>query len=226
MFVFAAGTNADVLPTAQAAPPGMAEHAEAEHTGAAPTGTDGQTALPPPAATSPGPATAAGVVPHTLERAEPASIVIPALDVDADVMELGLHADGTMQVPPHAPRPESQAGWFRHSPTPGELGPSVIVGHVDSDEHGASVFCGLGSLTGGDRVEVQRTDGSTAVFEVEHVAQYGKHEFPTEDVYGNIDHAGMRLITCGGVFDRASSSYEDNIVVYARFVSSHTTPDQ
>jgi hypothetical protein len=219
--VLVAGTNPDVLHADQAAPRVTAEHTGTEHTRSGP-----QSAAPSPAPPSPEPAAATRVAPHALERSEPTSIVIPALDVDAEVMELGLQDDGTMEVPPHAPRPESRAGWFRHSPTPGELGPSVIVGHVDSDRHGPSVFYGLGSLTAGDRVEVQRADGRTAVFEVEHVDQYGKDEFPTEDVYGNLDHAGLRLITCGGVFDTASVAYEDNIVVYARFVTSHATPDQ
>lgn len=225
----AAGSNADVLFTNQVAPPATAEPTETEHSEVQPTGTeqtetDLQTATPP-TAPPPQPATTTKAALHAIERSEPTAIVIPALDVNAEVMELGLHDDGTMEVPPHAPRPESQAGWFRHSPTPGELGPSVIVGHVDSDRHGPSVFFGLDSLTGGDRVEVRRADGTTAVFEVEHVAQYGKDEFPTEDVYGNLDHAGLRLITCGGVFDAASAAYEDNIVVYAQFVESHATPE-
>jgi hypothetical protein len=224
------GTDVGVVLADEARPPATVERTATERTGSEPTGTehtgtDPRSVAPPAAPPSPEPATATRVAPHALERSEPASIVIPALDVDAEVMELGLRDDGTMEVPPHAPRPESRAGWFRHSPTPGELGPSVIVGHVDSDRHGASVFYGLDRLADGDRVEVRRADGHTAVFEVEHVAQYGKDEFPTEDVYGNIDHAGLRLITCGGVFDPASVAYEDNIVVYARFVASDTAPD-
>jgi hypothetical protein len=220
--LFTSGTEAGVVLADETRPPATVERTEAD-----PGSSASHPPLAPPRSVAvPEPATATGTVLPTLERSEPTSIVIPALDVDAEVMELGLYDDGTMEVPPHAPRPESRAGWFRHSPTPGELGPSVIVGHVDSDRHGASVFYGLGSLAAGERVEVQRADGRTAVFEVEHVAQYGKDEFPTEDVYGNLDHAGLRLITCGGVFDTASVAYEDNIVVYARFVTSHATPDQ
>lgn len=209
--VLSAGTNTDRQFADEPSPPAAAER----------TGTDPGNTAPPVE-----PATATRVATHGLERSTPTSIVIPALDVDAEVMKLGLLDDGTMEVPPHAPRAESRAGWYRHSPTPGELGPSVIVGHVDSEKDGPSVFHGLDSLAAGDRVEVQRADGRTTVFEVERVARYDKDEFPTEDVYGNLDHAGLRLITCGGAFDTASLSYEDNIVVYARFVASHATPVQ
>lgn len=177
-------------------------------------------AEPPSAPEDPAPEAQAPV----LESAQPLSISIPALGVDATVMDLGLNEDGTMQVPPHAPRAESQAGWYRHSPTPGALGPSVIVGHVDSDRHGPSVFYGLDTLTEGDTVEVVRDDGVTAVFAVEHVAQYFKEEFPNQEVYGNLDHAGLRLITCGGNFDTDTLAYDDNIVVYANLVTSYSHP--
>lgn len=188
-----------------------------------------ETRAAPPAATrtpAPGDPPSGPENPSTkgpiLESAQPVSISIPALGVDATVMELGLNEDRTMQVPPHAPRAESQAGWYRHSPTPGALGPSVIVGHLDSDRHGPSVFYGLDTLTEGDTVEVARDDGVTAVFVVEHVAQYFKKEFPTEDVYGNLDHAGLRLITCGGNFDTDTLAYDDNIVIYANLVTSYS----
>ncbi|HUF83075.1 MAG TPA: sortase [Acidimicrobiia bacterium] len=105
------------------------------------------------------------------------------------------HGAGPARGPHHggpAPRPraESQAGWHRHSPAPGALGPSVIVGHVDSDRHGPSVFYGLDALTEGDTVEVVRDDGVTAVFAVEHVVQYFKKELPNQEVYGNLDPPG------------------------------------
>lgn len=161
----------------------------------------------------------AGVV--LLPTAQPTSISIPKIGVDADVMRRGLRDDGTMEVPPHAPRPESRAGWYQHSPTPGALGPSIIIGHVDSERDGPSVFFELRRLTKGDTIEVKRADGVTAVFTVEHTAQYSKDRFPADEVYGNLDHAGLRLITCGGVFDRDALAYEDNIVVYARLTSSY-----
>ena len=98
---------------------------------------------------------------------------------------------------------------------------STIIGHVDSAAYGPGVFFRLGALRQRDKISVTRADGVVAVFEVERVVEYPKAEFPTEAVYGNLDHAGLRLITCGGVFDPSIRSYESNIVVYASLVSSH-----
>ncbi len=156
-----------------------------------------------------------------LEPSEPVSISIPGIGVDNAIMELGLEDDGTMEVPPHAPFSESQAGWYRHSPTPGQFGPSVVVGHVDSEQDGPSVFFELDTLAPGDQISIPRADGVTAVFAVDRTEQYQKDAFPTLEVFGDIDHAGLRLITCGGVFDNDEREYEDNIVVYAHLVSTH-----
>lgn len=130
-------------------------------------------------------------------------------------MDLGLQPDGSMEVPPGA----HPAGWYTGAPTPGELGPAIIAGHVNWNGD-PGVFFELHEMKPGDEVTVRQHDGSTALFRVDDVSQYPKNEFPTEAVYGNIDHAGLRLITCGGVFDRSADSYVDNIVVYARLVGS------
>ncbi|MEO3936907.1 sortase [Dermatophilaceae bacterium Soc4.6] len=108
----------------------------------------------------------------------------------------------------------------RAPPTPGEVGPSVIVGHVDSAAAGPSVFYHLSELRPGDRVEVTRVDHTVAVFAVDSVETYAKAQFPTLQVYGNIDHAGLRLITCGGPYIADKGHYQDNIVAYAHLVSS------
>ncbi|KQU06637.1 hypothetical protein ASG56_03040 [Rhodococcus sp. Leaf7] len=145
----------------------------------------------------------------------PTRIDVPAIDVSSDLMGLGLQADGTMEVPPGG----FPAGWFTGSPVPGELGPAVVAGHVDWD--GApGVFSRLGDLEDDDVVTVTRSDGSASTFRVTDVEQYPKSEFPTDAVYGDIDRPGIRLITCGGEFDSAASSYDDNIVVYADLVST------
>lgn len=159
---------------------------------------------PPPAtpATSP------------MAAAEPVRIAIPTLDVRAPVMDLGLQADGSLEVPPGADR----AGWYTDSPTPGELGPAIVAAHVNwNGEDGP--FADAAEMKFGDRVRVARADGTTAVFAVTHVEQYSKDNFPTKQVYGNINHAGLRLITCGGEFMESVDSYADNIVVYARLVN-------
>ncbi len=142
--------------------------------------------------------------------ATPVRLQVPAIGVDSDLMELGLLADGTLQVPPTG----FPAGWYTGAPTPGELGPAIIAGHVDwGGEPG--VFFDLGKLTPGDDIAVARDDGSTAQFRVDRVERFPKDAFPTALVYGDLDHAGLRLITCGGDFDRQAGSYKDNIVVFA-----------
>lgn len=154
-----------------------------------------------------------------LAASPPVSIAIPAISVSAPVSDLGLMPDGSIQVPPL--EETNETGWYTGSPAPGVQGPSVILGHVDSARSGPSVFYSLGSLKPGDEVSVSRKDGTVAVFRVDGVRSYGKNQFPTEVVYGNLDHAGLRLITCGGTFDPKAGHYESNIVAFASLVSSH-----
>lgn len=153
-----------------------------------------------------------------LPRSTPVRISIPAIGVTSTVQQLGLAADGTVQVPPLGR--DSHTGWYKYSPTPGQLGPSIVLGHIDSAKYGPGVFYRLGDLRQHDRVAVTRADRTVAVFEIERVVEYPKKHFPTLQVYGNLDHAGLRLITCGGKFDPSVKSYEDNIVAYASLVSS------
>jgi sortase (surface protein transpeptidase) len=130
------------------------------------------------------------------------------------LLQLGQAADGTLAVPPPGPHYD-QAGWYRYSPTPGALGPAVIVGHIDSARSGPSVFFRLGELRPHDTIEVARADGSVAVFGVDDVRRFRKTDFPTGLVYGNTDHAALRLITCGGPFDDGTGHYLDNVIVTA-----------
>lgn len=127
-------------------------------------------------------------------------------------MDLGLQADGSLEVPPNA----FPAGWYTRAPTPGELGPAIILGHVHWN--GPGVFYDLHKVKPGDLVIVTRADGSKPAFRITRVAAFRKVQFPTKVVYGNIDHAGLRLITCGG-FDSRSGHYEDNIVVFADLIA-------
>ncbi len=154
-----------------------------------------------------------------LPAAQPTRLSIPAIGVDSDVHGLGLNPDRTVQVPPLGP--ESWAGWYRYSPAPGQLGPSILLGHIDSARYGPGVFYKLGALRPRDTVSISRADHTVAVFQVERVVRYPKAHFPTAEVYGNTDHAALRLITCGGRFDPSVNSYEDNIVAYASLISSH-----
>lgn len=155
-----------------------------------------------------------------LQASAPVSLSIPALGVTSPMLTLGLNPDGTVQVP-SLDDPDSKAGWYKGSPTPGSIGPAIVLGHIDSKKYGPGVFYKIGSLDPGQEVDVTRKDGTVAVFTVDGVRTYAKDQFPTKDVYGNIDHAGLRLITCGGTFDPNKGSYENNIVVYASLKSSH-----
>ena len=179
----------------------------------APTAADRSVASDPGAATS---------APHqaaVLSRSVPVRVQIPAVGVDSGVdsglLDLGLQADGSLEVPPDG----ASAGWYTDAPTPGELGPAIIAAHVDwQGEPG--VFYDLRNVKPGNEVEVTREDGAIAVFRVSRVEQFPKGAFPTDVVYGDIDHAGLRLITCGGSFDRQARSYEDNIVVFAELLAT------
>lgn len=149
----------------------------------------------------------------------PARLEIPSIGISSNLLQLGIGADHSVEVPPLGR--DSRAGWFRYSPTPGQLGPSLILGHVDSVKYGPGVFFRLGALRLGSSVTVVRSDHTVAVFRVDRVVSYPKDHFPVLEVYGNTDHAGLRLITCGGRFDFGTHSYVDNIVAFASLVSSH-----
>jgi len=155
--------------------------------------------------------------PVLLPPSEPVAIDIPEIGVHSEMQQVGLTAEGTVEVP--APGPlYDQAAWYKYSSTPGAIGPAIIVGHIDSATDGPSVFYDLGGLRPGDEVLVTRRDGTVAIFTVETVRRYPKDDFPTELVYGDTDYAALRLITCGGTFDRADRSYVDNIIVFATLV--------
>jgi hypothetical protein len=148
-----------------------------------------------------------------LPASAPTSLRIPAINVATELVDLGLEADGSMEVP----RSAQLAGWYRFGPTPGELGPAVITGHVDwKDQIG--VLHDLDKLKEGDEVTVERNDGKTAVFRVVRVAEYPKEQFPTREVYGNLTYAALRIITCGGSFDPDASAYTHNVIVFATMI--------
>lgn len=151
----------------------------------------------------------------TLSRSEPVRLRISKIGVDAPILQLDLKSDGTLATPNSA----TAVGWYKKSPTPGETGPSVIVGHVDYINIGAAVFWHLRELQTGDIVEIDRADGTTAKFKVDSVKQFAQNNFPTAEVYGNINYAGVRLITCGGTFNKQTGHYSDNTVVFGSLIT-------
>lgn len=129
---------------------------------------------------------------------------------------LGLGPDGSLDAPPTGNR--NLAGWFEGGTPPGTKGTAVVAGHVD-DAEGPSVFYSLGSLKKGAEVEIDRSDGRTAVFAVEAVEVYENDAFPDDRVYGATPGASLRLITCGGGFTR-ETGYLGNVVVYAHLTGA------
>jgi len=148
--------------------------------------------------------------PSTLTAPLPVALQIPAIGVRTRLIRLGLTRQGTLQVPGST----SVAGWYTGSPRPGEIGSSIIAGHIDS-YLGPGVFYRLRELHPGNQIYVRQADGRFAVFRVTAVRQYPKARFPTAAVYGPVPDAELRLITCGGTYDYATHNYLSNIIVYS-----------
>src|SRR5579859_1497964 len=156
------------------------------------------TIVAPPQSAQPGPVS------------RPVALTIPLIGVQTNLIYLGLTSVGSLQVPSTA----YVAGWYTGSPRPGAIGSAIIVGHVDS-YRGTGIFFRLRTLRRGDKIYVRRADGTLVEFRVTSVQTYLKNHFPTEDVFGPVPDAELRLITCGGAFDFATKHYVSNIVVYA-----------
>ncbi|MER7269403.1 class F sortase [Micromonospora carbonacea] len=154
-----------------------------------------------------------------LAASRPVGITSAPIGLDAPVHDVGIAADGSIGVP-DADRAQ-EAGWYDQGPTPGQYGPAVIVGHVDT-RTGPAVFHELKELRSGDRVEVRRADRSVAIFEVDEVRRYAKTRLPVDEVYGDFSRPGLRLITCGGAWVGGETGYADNVVVYASLVKART----
>jgi hypothetical protein len=151
----------------------------------------------------------------TLTASPPVTIDIPSIGVRArNMVDLRLASDGSLEVP----QDFSSVGWYTGGPSPGQLGPAILAGHVDSHD-GPAIFYRLGALRAGARVTIGRKNGSTATFRVDRVQRFPKDHFPTALVYGSTSRAELRLITCGGSFDRRSGHYVDNIVAFAHLVA-------
>ncbi len=156
-------------------------------------------------------------VPVPLAASAVTGLDVPGIGLfSRQLSELGLRDDGSLDVPSEA----QTVGWYEGSASPGTAGPAVLAAHVNyKGEEGA--FARLGDVRAGDRVEVYRADETVAVFAVDRVEQYPKNAFPTESVYGPTPDGQIRLITCGGVFNEAKRSYDDNLVVFGRLVSAY-----
>ncbi|WP_180268784.1 class F sortase [Streptomyces sp. Ru87] len=173
-------------------------------------------AATPEARSTPPPSRPPAEAARALRRSVPAGLEIPAIGVDTPVMELGLAADGTVQVPPVTA--DDRAGWYRHSRTPGQIGPSVLLGHATVGAHGDGVFHDLVRLRRGDRIVARLENGTEPEFTVDSVRTVAQADFPTDDVYGDVDRPELRLVTCGG--PRLGDGYRDSVIVYASLRSA------
>jgi hypothetical protein len=153
-----------------------------------------------------------------LDKSTPTKVDIAAIKVHAAIYPSGVDAQGNLAVPPLSH--PFRTNWYKDSPTPGQPGNAVILGHVDSKKVGAAVFYRLGQLNKGNKIEVTRKDGTTAVFQVTGVALYAKSKFPASLVFAPSSTPGLRLITCGGSFNATAHTYRGNIIVTAEMVSS------
>ena len=155
----------------------------------------------------------AGTAVHApLSRSTPMQLAVPSIGLSAPLLGLGMDSRGAPELPPFSePR---TAGWLRDSVTPGEAGTAVLIGHVDT-RSGPAVMWNLSAVKPGALVEVSRLDGTTAVFTVDRLKSYAKAAFPAALVYGQTPDAELRIITCGGGFDRARQEYTGNVVLFA-----------
>ncbi|MGW5741909.1 class F sortase [Amycolatopsis sp. NPDC003861] len=167
----------------------------------------------PPKAAPPAPVPSSVPVTVPFKGLRPTSVKIPKIGAESSLLAVAVKPDGSISVPSvHTPM---QAAWYKLSPVPGDVGPAIVLGHVDGDKK-PGIFFKLKELAPGDEVDVDRSDGKKLKFVVDRVTQVPKETFPREAVYGNSSAPELRLITCGGAFDHAEHSYKDNIVVYAK----------
>jgi sortase (surface protein transpeptidase) len=151
---------------------------------------------------------------EVMASSTPVRLRIPEINVDVPFSNpLGLDAGGVVEVP----EGYEEVGWYKYGPTPGALGPAVVLGHVDSYT-GPAVFFYLGQIKEGSDIYIDRQDGSTAHFKVTKMSRHNQNDFPTREVYGDLPYAGLRLITCTGIYDRENKRYTHNLIVYAKLV--------
>nr|WP_028930600.1 class F sortase [Pseudonocardia asaccharolytica] len=146
-----------------------------------------------------------------VEVADPVAVTIPAIGAHSSLIPLGVDPDGAAEVPPvHTPE---QAGWYEPGPEPGQPGPAVLLGHVNGAGR-PGIFARLHELRPGDDVTVDRADHTSITYRITRVEQLPKHDFPTAAVFGDQPETVIRLVTCGGTFDRTAGSYIDSVIAY------------
>ncbi|MFE4974836.1 class F sortase [Kitasatospora sp. NPDC056651] len=182
---------------------------------ATPAPTSNPTSTPTPAPSSGGrPADAHAPLPPST----PLRVGIASIKLDAALLALGSDPKGSPELPPYT-MPET-AAWLRDTPAPGAVGAAVLAGHVDTPT-GPAVFWKLSAVPAGSTVDITRIDGSTATFTVDRVKAFPRSTFPADLVYAPTAAAELRIVTCGGAYDRAHHEYSDNVILFAHLTGAH-----
>ncbi|QKW30747.1 class F sortase [Streptomyces similanensis] len=182
-----------------------------------------QASLPYPArpktavSAAPHPKTSASPDGEELPRSQPKRISIPDIGVDAPFTNLSIGASGQLDAPPADDT--NLVGWFQGGVSPGERGAAIVVGHVDT-KTGPAVFANLSTLEPGSLIDITRSDGVVASFKIDTVDTFSKADFPNDEVYADTSDPELRLITCGGSYNRTAQDYESNVVVFAHLDST------
>ncbi|KZB86399.1 class F sortase [Amycolatopsis regifaucium] len=171
---------------------------------------------PAPPAAQAAPSESAPPVVKPFNGVRPTNVKIPKIGAESSLVTVAIGKDGKMSVP--SAKNPMQAAWYRLSPVPGDVGPAILLGHVDGNKQ-PGIFYKLKDVNPGDEILVDRSDGKVLKFVVEKKDQVPKDQFPEDAVYGNTDKPQLRVITCGGVFDKEEHSYKDNVIVYANLVA-------
>ncbi|MPY47350.1 class F sortase [Streptomyces acidicola] len=175
---------------------------------------------PPPVVAPATPRATASAADPALPRSVPERISIPQIGVNAPFTGLSIGASGQLNPPPADDT--NLVGWFRDGASPGERGSSIVVGHVDT-KTGPAVFARLEELRSGSTVRITRADGIVASFKVDSVKSFSKADFPNKRVYADASSPELRLITCGGAYNKSTREYEENVVVFAHLVAARRT---
>jgi sortase (surface protein transpeptidase) len=204
------GSDGPPQPVAVAAAPSSISTEKAEPIASATPGRTTNDPTRPAAKTSAAKKSSRPRIGKFLPASAPVALEIPSIDVkSSNFVDLQVGKNGTIDVPGSA----DEVGFYTGGPTPGQIGPAVLGGHVDSTE-GPGIFYNLGAVKPGAKIHITRQDKTRTTFVVDRVAVYPKDDFPTEAVYrGDFERAEIRLVTCGGTFDRVKH-YLDNVVVF------------
>ena len=143
---------------------------------------------------------------------KPALLVIPKINIKANVEDVGLDKHKKIDIPKN----DYNVAWYELGAKPGENGKAVMAGHLDTRFGGAAVFYDLGSLTQGDTITIIDENEKQISFEVTKIEKFKDANFPIGDVFGSAEEPLLNLITCEGTFNKNTQNYSDRLVVFTK----------